>query len=213
MGITRREALGWLGTIVAGTVATNPLRSLLVERTDPVIDLTKFCEPEPMRYNINNPFVIGERIYATDARRIITMASREGSSAIDLKLPPVSGLPWGEFNSTGWRQLWRNVCEEKPEKCVDACPACDGICIDIRPPHGPCRRCGGRGYVPSRILRSRINGVLFNGEFIEDMRQCGECEYRVIDYGRDVGNLPIGPVLLVRFGQTGRAIIMPMSEE
>lgn len=216
--ITRRTALGWMGTSVMAALVDPAKADGLLQRSDPVIDYSVFCHHDPWcRFDISKPFTVGERMYGTDARIIISQSSESQRDDVMLTLPQVDGLPWDVFEQSGWSDVWRSITHyEEVSKKVE-CHDCEGFGCSLENGVDPCKTCGGDRYLPVIYRTCQINDRKFNFNYIENLKQCGDVEYKLVDpchnkvIYRDE-NDDDNRVLFFRFGQTGRGILMPLSE-
>jgi hypothetical protein len=112
------------------------LASTLAARYMPSLGSTWYWQPwvDPIytRYSIGEPFVIGNRLYATDRRKMITFPTLVANGSIgDRKVPSFNKLPWDLFDNGGWKKLdFQNLESIRlPNSDCDnsVCPHCHGI--------------------------------------------------------------------------------------
>lgn len=123
----RRSFFRTLVSLTATTLATRYMPSLgSTWHWQPWVD------PIYTRYSIGEPFVIGNRLYATDGRKMITFPTLVANGSIgDRKVPPFNKLPWDLFDNGGWKNLDFQNLESirlSNSDCDNSvCPYCHGI--------------------------------------------------------------------------------------
>lgn len=101
------------------------------------VDLKSWCDTEPSRYALQEPFTVGDHTYATDGRHLIRV------KAIDIpkpkgRVPDVEDLNWPAFDSATFKTLSRG------EVYVPTFQP--GICLACRGKEIRCTKCDGEGY-------------------------------------------------------------------
>lgn len=113
------------------------------------INLQKFCAADGASiYDINKPWVLEQRRYATDTRIVVRIPA-PGEPDTSGKFPMVSKLPWSETHD--WHPMERVRVMEKVahcHACMIQCPECGGVGVcqhDDGAEVAACLRCAGVG--------------------------------------------------------------------
>lgn len=106
-----------------GTMAVGKLPAMPAERR---INYDRFCTNTSIRYDLDSPWSQNGTVYASDYQILITHPGEftgDGSA----RVPDLSKLWWGEFDSRGWRE-WpdQQVLVAHPDGMQRWCPKCHG---------------------------------------------------------------------------------------
>lgn len=78
------------------------------------------------RYNLAFPFEQDGMVFATSSRILIAHKAHRRHAPNEGKLPPVSDLPWHEFDRGGWRSLPRSPLQTSHSLSGEECQDCMG---------------------------------------------------------------------------------------
>lgn len=176
-----------------------------------------------VRYQLQDPWSIKDRIYATDGRILISdFGFQDSLEPLDRSLPDLSLLRWDEFNSGGWKpsSTLINGCEAEEAMCPD-CMGLERIAKSpefnfVRDEWGDvtrkivngivCPRCNGDGWVEQEPL-IEADGMTYSPGYVARIKTLGDFDYKVIDDGiHDNGHL--AAPMLFRFGKSGKGMLM-----
>lgn len=112
----------FLGALTAAFTTTVAGQSFALVRSAPVrYDL--FCG-DNRRYDLAAPFQLGQTVYATDARILISHQVAGNATPSSGRFPAVQGLWWDLFDGGGWRGLGGPQLRDLVTEMV--CPTCMG---------------------------------------------------------------------------------------
>lgn len=190
-----------------------------------------FTMPYASRYDLKTPFSIGGNVYASDSRVLIAHAGDIGDTDQKRRVPDLSHLKWGEFESGGFRSLGAPNLVRGPHASA-GCPECYGLgrvgdgvtqcpCLVIGD-DGRCIRCEDSEWIGGRacsvcergeITDGSVEGVgcgRFSPAYMSRLRTLGELDVKVItdkDANGDLAN-----ILLFRGEHGVRGMLMSLAE-
>lgn len=108
------------------TAFATPAIGLAFRPSKPTIRWDLFTDEIACRYDLSAPWVVGDSTFATDGRALISAKGCDGETGENRRIPSLHGLPWDDFDGTGWkssRELIRVATAEREMKC----PECYGF--------------------------------------------------------------------------------------
>lgn len=109
-----------------------------------VIDYSRFCDYETVRYNLESPWSHDGVTYASDSRILISHAG-EFSGTGEGRFPDVGSLAWDSLDCRGWKpfpMIQRRIDEAGKRHTERRCPECRGL-GRIGPDVRECLKCDG----------------------------------------------------------------------
>jgi len=181
------------------------------------IDYSKFCGWS-YRLDTKTPFSIGERLFATDCRILITHPFAGVVDNEQRTIPPADRLAWDEFDRARWKplpDLGQAIILEPEQRvpcyCMWELNEVTGREED-KTPWELCEDCGGTGIVV-QCHEERLSGLRFGGQHTNLIRSLGAVEYSILDDAKAPGGAV--NVMGFRFGTKhgdGRGMLVAISE-
>lgn len=135
--------------------------------TPTIIDLKPFCDTEPSLYSLEEPWRVGDVVYATDGRILIEVDAALAELVAEAggrKVPTdIANRIFKRFSkATDWR-----ACPEVKGDCEQCGNTGRAICFDCGHTH-TCHECktSGRGDACCEACLIEIGGELFQAKYL-----------------------------------------------
>lgn len=217
MNIQRRSFLQSVAAAFACAVTGVPV----VPRQAQAINWDLFTAlPEYMtrNYDLQRPWSFERLTVASDARVLLTVAGESDGDGT-ARVPDLSHLPWGEFDSGGWQPMGERKFISVSPMDTGMCDACGGTrWVDLHavrhvPMTDPayweedlcysggtrCARCAGDDL----HIREVVGGVEFCPAYQTRIRTLGPLDWRMSEFTH-------GNIMLFR-SDVVRGFVMPMT--
>lgn len=189
--MTRRDALtGAAGALLASWLLPRQVRG--------GIDLQRFCDTYPHRWDLSRPFRQGGRVYATNG---VVMARVAHPGWVELageeaRLPDAAGvIDWREFDRGGWQSAAKLRRVKRDDAGAVYCPTCRGK-GRIGPGVRDCEQCDRDEEIWCALVEPHDCTGYSGGQECDECRGNGVVHYALtLDGDREFGPMYVNDLL------------------